>query len=270
MRLNEKKNHYLRTGLILTGLMTALALVGCVWTPYSPTAMSGSEKFLAPCLRHLFGTDNFGRDIFSRVLAGAGTTFLISAATVCIGAAAGTLVGAFTGYFGGWLDEALMRVNDAVTAFPSILLALVFISLLGFGKYNVILALGVAFVPSYARVIRSEFARHREMNYVKSARLMGAGHLRIMFLHILPNTRQVLLPTLVIGFNNAVLAEASMSYLGIGVKPPDVSLGYMLSESQSYMARAPWYMLTVGGVIVLLILGVSLLGEGLQQKEWGR
>ena len=150
------------------------------------------------------------------------------------------------------------------------LLALVFISLLGFGKYNVILALGVAFVPSYARVIRSEFARHREMNYVKSARLMGAGHLRIMFLHILPNTRQVLLPTLVIGFNNAVLAEASMSYLGIGVKPPDVSLGYMLSESQSYMARAPWYMLTVGGVIVLLILGVSLLGEGLQQKEWGR
>ena len=180
------------------------------------------------------------------MLAGAGTTFFISAATVCIGAAAGTLVGAFTGYFGGWLDEALMRVNDAVTAFPSILLALVFISLLGFGKYNVILALGVAFVPSYARVIRSEFARHREMNYVKSARLMGAGHLRIMFLHILPNTRQVLLPTLVIGFNNAVLAEASMSYLGIGVKPPDVSLGYMLSESQSYMARAPWYMLDGG------------------------
>lgn len=270
MLLNEKKNHYLRTGLILTGLMTALALVGCVWTPYSPTAMSGGEKFLAPCLRHLFGTDNFGRDIFSRVLAGAGTTFFISAATVCIGAVVGTLVGAFTGYFGGRLDEALMRVNDAVTAFPSILLALVFISLLGFGKYNVILALGVAFVPSYARVIRSEFARHREMNYVKSARLMGAGHLRIMFLHILPNTRQVLLPTLVIGFNNAVLAEASMSYLGIGVKPPDVSLGYMLSESQSYMARAPWYMLTVGGVIVLLILGVSLLGEGLQQKEWGR
>ena len=266
MLLNEKKNHYLRTGLILTGLMTALALVGCVWTPYSPTAMSGSEKFLAPCLRHLFGTDNFGRDIFSRVLAGAGTTFFISACTVTIGAVVGTLVGAL----GGWLDEALMRVNDAVTAFPSILLALVFISLLGFGKYNVILALGVAFVPSYARVIRSEFARHREMNYVKSARLMGAGHLRIMFLHILPNTRQVLLPTLVIGFNNAVLAEASMSYLGIGVKPPDVSLGYMLSESQSYMARAPWYMLTVGGVIVLLILGVSLLGEGLQQKEWGR
>lgn len=182
MLLNEKKNHYLRAGLVLTGLMAALALLGCVWTPYPPTAMSGSEKFAAPCLRHLFGTDNFGRDIFSRVLAGAGTTFLISAATVVIGAAVGTLVGAFTGYFGGWLDEALMRINDAVTAFPSILLALVFISLLGFGKYNVILALGVAFVPSYARVIRSEFARHREMNYVKSARLMGAGHVHSVYL----------------------------------------------------------------------------------------
>ena len=269
MLLNEKKNHYLRTGLILTGLMTALALVGCVWTPYSPTAMSGSEKFLAPCLRHLFGTDNFGRDIFSRVLAGAGTTFLISAATVCIGAVVGTLVGAFTGYFGGWLDEALMRVNDAVTAFPSILLALVFISLLGFGKYNVILALGVAFVPSYARVIRSEFARHREMNYVKSARLMGAGHLRIMFLHILPNTRQVLLPTLVIGFNNAVLAEASMSYLCIGVTPPDASLGYMLSESQGMFVSAPWYALGTGLTLVWMIFGVGLIGEGLQRRNGG-
>ena len=249
--------------------LAALALVGCVWTPYSPTAMSGSEKFLAPCLRHLFGTDNFGRDIFSRVLAGAGTTFFISAATVCIGAAAGTLVGAFTGYFGGWLDEALMRVNDAVTAFPSILLALVFISLLGFGKYNVILALGVAFVPSYARVVRGEFARHREMNYVKSARLMGAGHLRIMFLHILPNTRQVLLPTLVIGFNNAVLAEASMSYLCIGVTPPDASLGYMLSESQGMFVSAPWYALGTGLTLVWMIFGVALIGEGLQRRNGG-
>ena len=268
--LHQKKNHYLRIGLAITAVITAMALVGCFWTPYTPTAMSGSEKFAAPSLRHLFGTDNFGRDIFSRVMVGARTTFFISACTVTIGAVAGTLVGALTGYFGGLVDELLMRVNDAVTAFPSILLALVFISLLGFGTYNVILALGIAFIPSYARVIRGEFARQREMNYVKNARLMGASHLRIMLVHILPNTRQVLLPTLAIGFNNAVLAEASMSFLGIGVKPPEVSLGYMMSESQSYMVRAPWYMLTCGSVIVLLILGVSLIGEGLQQKKWGR
>ena len=146
-----------------------------------------------------------------------------------------------------------------------ILLALVFIAMLGFGKYNVILALGVAFIPSFARVVRAEFARHRSMNYVKSARLMGASHLRIIFRHILPNTWDVLLPALVIGFNNAVLAEASMSYLGIGVAPPDISLGYMLSESQSYMIKAPWYVLCTGLVIVLLILGVSMMGDGLEK-----
>ena len=263
--LLQKKSISCRIGLTIAAIMAVLALVGYVWTPYDPSAIVGSEKFLAPSLRHLFGTDNFGRDIFSRVMVGVGTTFFISLCTVCIGGIVGTLIGAFTGYFGGVVDEVLMRINDALTAFPSILLALVFIAMLGFGKYNVILALGVAFIPSFARVVRAEFARHRSMSYVKSARLMGASHLRIMFRHILPNTWGVLLPALIIGFNNAVLAEASMSYLGIGVAPPDVSLGYMLSESQSYMIKAPWYVLCTGLVIVLLILGVSMMGEGLRK-----
>ena len=263
--LLQKKSVSFRIGLTIAAIMAVLALVGYVWTPYDPSAIVGSEKFLAPSLRHLFGTDNFGRDIFSRVMVGVGTTFFISLCTVCIGGIVGTLIGAFPGYFGGVVDEVLMRSIDALTAFPSILLALVFIAMLGFGKYNVILALGVAFIPSFARVVRAEFARHRSMSYVKSARLMGASHLRIMFRHILPNTRGVLLPALIIGFNNAVLAEASMSYLGIGVAPPDVSLGYMLSESQSYMIKAPWYVLCTGLVIVLLILGVSMMGEGLRK-----
>ena len=263
--LLQKKSISFRIGFTIAAIMAVLALVGYVWTAYDPSAIVGSEKFLAPSLRHLFGTDNFGRDIFSRVMVGVGTTFFISLCTVCIGGIVGTLIGAFTGYFGGVVDEVLMRINDALTAFPSILLALVFIAMLGFGKYNVILALGVAFIPSFARVVRAEFARHRSMSYVKSARLMGASHLRIMFRHILPNTWGVLLPALIIGFNNAVLAEASMSYLGIGVAPPDVSLGYMLSESQSYMIKAPWYVLCTGLVIVLLILGVSMMGEGLRK-----
>ena len=248
--LRNRKSVSFRIGVVIAAVMAVMALVGYVWTPCDPTAIAGSEKFLAPSLRHLFGTDNFGRDIFSRVMVGVGTTFFISLCTVCIG---------------GVVDEVLMRINDALTAFPNILLALVFIAMLGFGKYNVILALGVAFIPSFARVVRAEFARQRAMSYVKSARLMGASHLRIMFRHILPNTRGVVLPALVIGFNNAVLAEASMSYLGIGVAPPDVSLGYMLSESQNYMIKAPWYVLCTGLVIVLLILGVSMMGEGLRK-----
>ena len=263
--LRNRKSVSFRIGVVIAAVMAVMALVGYVWTPCDPTAIAGSEKFLAPSLRHLFGTDNFGRDIFSRVMVGVGTTFFISLCTVCIGGVVGTLIGAFTGYFGGVVDEVLMRINDALTAFPNILLALVFIAMLGFGKYNVILALGVAFIPSFARVVRAEFARQRAMSYVKSARLMGASHLRIMFRHILPNTRGVVLSALVIGFNNAVLAEASMSYLGIGVAPPDISLGYMLSESQSYMIKAPWYVLCTGLVIVLLILGVSMMGEGLRK-----
>lgn len=263
-------NFFLLIGGVIVGVMAVLILVGYVWTPYDTTGMSGADKFLAPCLAHPLGTDNFGRDILSRVMEGAGSTFLIALCVVLIGGIIGTVIGCLTGYFGGAADLVLMRVCDAITAFPSILLALVLINVFGMGKYQIILILGILFIPSFARVVRGEVAKERNLNYVASARLMGASHLRIMLVHILPNTRQVLLPTLAIGFNNAVLAEASMSFLGIGVKPPEVSLGYMMSESQSYMARAPWYMLTCGSIIVLLILGVSLVGEGLQQKKWGR
>jgi len=262
-----RMNGYLRVGLLLTCLLAGLILLGCFWTPYDPAAMSGSEKLLAPSLRHLMGTDNFGRDIFSRVLQGAGTTFAIALSTVLIGAIFGTLVGALTGYFGGVIDDVLMRLNDTLTAFPSILLALVVISILGPGKkYNVVIALGLVFIPSFARVTRTAFALLRDANYVKSARLMGASSARILLVHILPNILHVLLPAFTIGFNNAVLAEASMSFLGIGVTPPDASLGYMLSEAQSMFAAAPWYPLCTGAVIVLLVFSVGLIGEGLQRR----
>ena len=225
-------------------------------------------KLQGPTWQHLMGTDKFGRDIFSRVLRGAGSTFTIAAAVVAIGAVFGTAVGALTGYFGGVVDEVLMRLNDALTAFPSILLALVIISILGPGsKCNVILALGLVFIPSFARVTRTAFAALRDVNYVKSVRLMGASNRRILLVHILPNTMSVLLPAITIGFNNAVLAEASMSFLGIGVTPPDASLGYMLSEAQGMFIAAPWYALGTGITIVLLVFGVGLIGEGLQRRN---
>ena len=269
MKNHPKWNGYLTAGCILTGVMAALILMGFFWTPYDPAAMMTGPKYDAPSLAHLMGTDNFGRDIFSRVLEGAGATSLIALCTVLIGAIVGTTVGALTGYFGGVVDEVLMRFNDAMTAFPSVLLALVIISILGSGKYNVIIALGIVFVPSFARVTRTAFASLRDVNYVKSARLMGARPGRILVVHILPNTMSVLLPALTIGFNNAVLSEASMSYLGIGVQPPDASLGYMLSESQGMLGMAPWYALCTGGMIVLLIFGVGLIGEGLQRRGKG-
>ena len=264
----KKRNPYLTVGLVMTGILTALIVLGFFWTPYDPNAISVGPKFDPPSLAHLMGTDSFGRDIFSRVLQGAGTTFLIAFFTVVIGAVLGTAIGALTGYFGGLADAVLMRLGDVLTAFPSILLALVVISLLGPGnKYNVVLALGLVFIPSFARVTRTAFAALRDVNYVKSARLMGASPARILTVHLLPNTLSVLLPALTIGFNNAVLAEASMSYLGIGVTPPDASLGYMLSEAQSMMGVAPWYALFTGGTIVLLVFSVGLIGEGLQRRD---
>lgn len=263
----DSPNYFLIIGGGISALMAALILVGYVWTPYNTTEMSGSAKFLSPCLAHPLGTDNFGRDILSRIMEGAGSTFLIALCVVLIGGVAGTIIGCLTGYFGGAADAVLMRVCDAITAFPSILLALVLIAVVGMGKQQIILILGILFIPSFARVVRGEVAKQRTQNYVASARLMGASHLRILFLHILPNTVPVLLPILTIGFNNAVLAEASMSYLGVGVLPPDASLGRMLSESQTYLSKAPWYALFTGLAIVLMILGPSLLTEGLQQRR---
>ncbi len=243
-----------------------MILVGIFYTPYDPDAMDASVKFAGISPRHLMGCDNFGRDVFSRVLEGSRTTLIVAAGTVFIGAFFGIVIGALTGYYGGVVDEVLMRINDAIFAFPSILLALVFVSIFGSGKYHVIVALGIAFVPSFSRIVRSEFMKYKNMDYVKNARLQGAGDLRIMFVHILPNTLTVLLSAIMIGFNNAVLAEAGMSFLGIGVQPPDASLGRMLSEAQSYLFRAPAYAMFPGAVIILMVLGFSLLGDGLKDE----
>ncbi|MBQ7840102.1 MAG: ABC transporter permease [Lachnospiraceae bacterium] len=264
--MKKKKSKNFIIGATITGIMLILVMIGCIWTPYDPEAMDVNLKLSGVSLSHIMGCDNFGRDIFSRVLKGSGTTLFVAVGTVFIGSFFGIVIGAFTGYYGGILDEILMRINDALFAFPSILLGLVFISLLGSGKYNVIVALGIAFIPSFARIVRSEFIRCKNMDYVRSAKLAGAGDLRIMFVHILPNTMNVMLSSIMIGFNNAVLAEAGMSYLGIGVQPPDASLGRMLSEAQSYLFSAPGYAIFPGVVLILMVLGFSLLAEGVKEN----
>ena len=256
-------------GVGLTAVMTALIVLGFFWTPYEPDAMQGSIKLQGPSLLHLFGTDQFGRDIFSRVLSGAGNTLIIALGTILIGGIIGVILGAVTGYFGGWLDEILMRVNDALAAFPSVLLALVLISIFGTGKYKVMIALGIGFIPSFARIVRGEFMKCKEEDYVKSAILTGVPSYRILFVHILPNILPVLLSSLTIGFNNAVLAEAGMSYLGIGVQPPDASLGRMLSEAQTFLATGVWCAIFQGLFLVLMVLGVGLLGEGILDRFGG-
>lgn len=265
--MKKKRNNNLIWGCFFTGAVLLLVLVGLVYTPYDPDGMDAASKNLAPSLSHWFGTDNYGRDLLSRVMVGARTTFVVGLLTVAIGGFFGTLVGLLTGYFGGWIDELIMRLNDGILAFPSILLALAFVGMFGSGEKNVVLALGILFIPSIARVVRGEVLRQRELDYVTNARLMGASTPRILFVHILPNLRRTLLVTMAIGFNNAVLAEAGLSFLGLGVQPPKASLGRMLQEAQSCLRLAPWYAIVPGAVIVIAVLGVALLSEAFSGQE---
>lgn len=262
----KRKNLNFILGAALSIFTLVLVLWGFLGTPYDPNKMDGTLKFASSSFKHIFGCDQFGRDIFSRVLTGVGNTFTVAVGTVFIGTVAGIIIGGFCGYFGGLLDEVLMRIIDAIFAFPSIFLALVVICLIGSGKYQVIVALGIAFIPSFSRIVRSEFLKQKNMDYVLNARIMGAGHLRIMFIHILPNIVPVLLSSIIIGFNNAVIAEAGLSYLGIGVQPPDASLGAMLSEAQTYLFKAPTFAIFPGLIMVIMILGLGLLSDGMSEK----
>ena len=266
--MRRSPNYNLIFGCTLTAITVSVIILGFFWTPYDPDTMSPAEKSIGPCVEHLLGTDNFGRDILSRVMEGAGTTLTIAFFAVAIGATFGTMIGGLTGYFGGVPDEIMMRINDAVTAFPSILLALVVVSLTGSNRQIIILVLGILFIPSFARVVRGEFAKQRHMDYVRNAKLMGVRHTRIIFVHILPNIATVLLSSIAIGFNNAVLAEASMSYLGVGIQPTEsASLGRMLLDSQTYLFSAPWQALSAGCAISILILGFALISEGLGYRR---
>ena len=262
----KKKSWYLTIGGILTACMLVFTATGLLWTPYSPTAVSAPDRSAPPSAAHPFGCDQLGRDVLSRTLEGAGSTLTIALAVLAVGAVCGLVIGALCGYFGGPIDALVMRLCDAVAAFPSFLLALVVLAVTGPGKYNVIGALGVLFIPSFARLVRGEFLKYRDRDFVRAARLMGVSDARIIFVHILPNTWPTLLSGLAIGFNNAVLAEASMSYLGIGVNAQEPSLGYMLKDAQGSFFTLPWCTAFPAAVVILLILGVGLVGEGIRER----
>ena len=260
--MKKIRNHSLIIGLVITGIMLVLALTALFWTPYSTTGMSLTLKFAPPSLAH-----PFGRDILSRVMQGIGTTFLVAASTVLFGMVVGSVIGFFSGYFGGWFDEIVMRINDVLNAFPSILLALVFVSFLGSGLMNIILALGILFIPSFARIARSEMLRLKGLQFVQSARLQKAGTCRIIFAHIMPNAYMGILASAAVGFNNAVIAEAGLSFLGLGVQPPNASLGRMIDEAGSYLLQAPWYAIFPGVAIIILVLGVALISDGISNRD---
>lgn len=260
----QKKSISFYIGATLVSILFIMMIISIFWTPYDPNEMQTEIALQAPSLTHLFGTDNFGRDIFSRILEGSKTAFFVGTTSIIIALTFGFLIGAIAGYFGGIVDEVLMRIIDAILAIPGILFAIMLVAVFSTGLQNTILALGIMGIPTFARIIRSGFMQVKEFDFVKSSKAKGAGAFRIIFKHILPNITSSIIVASTLFFSGAILAESGLSYLGLGVQPPDSSWGRMLSEAQVYMTNAPWYIGLTGVFIVLLVLGFNMLGDGLR------
>jgi peptide/nickel transport system permease protein len=258
-----------KIGAVLTVLVLTLTLTGIFYTPHDYNDMNAGRRFAPPGREYFLGTDNFGRDIFSRIMTGSKYTLLVALCTVAGSALAGSALGLFSGYAGGIVDETVMRLMDAVSSFPGILLALVMAALLDTSEFTLIIALLILFVPSYVRIIRSGTLQYKSRDFVKAAELWGCSAPRLLFVHILPNLLPSLLSAVVLGLGNAILAEATMSYLGLGIQPPIPSWGRMLAESQNYLFNAPWCALAPGIMIMLTVSGFHFLGEGIRRGVQG-
>ncbi|MFD0714212.1 ABC transporter permease [Paenibacillus sp. GCM10027626] len=265
--MNWKKavrNVPLLIGASLFTVLFVLFAIGLVYTPYSTEAMNTAMRLHQPNAAHWFGTDNFGRDLLSRIMEGAQTAFYVGSLSVVIGIAGGLVVGSLAGYFGGWLDEIIMRVMDGVMAFPGILFALMLVTVFGPGVNNTILALGLMSIPGFTRIIRSGVIQYKEFEFVKAAKVRGAGSLRIIASHILPNMISPLVVAAALAGAGSVLAEAGLSYLGLGVQPPLASWGRMLNEAQPYVLSAPWYTISTGCFITAMVLSLNFIADGLR------
>lgn len=258
-------------GLCMVGLMVLLMVVGFFYMPYDPDVMDTENELQFFSAAHPLGTDQFGRDVLSRIMEGARVSFLVGALTVVFGLVVGGTVGAVAGYYGGKIDEVIMKLIDTQMAFPGVLLALMLIAVFGNSIQNLIFALGVMSIPRFARITRSGFIKYRDAEFIKAARSRGAGDGRIIFRHILPNIVPELIVTSSLGFAGAVMSEAGLSYLGLGIQPPTPSFGKMLSEAQAEILQAGWYVLVPAVAITLLVMGFNLIGDALQEvTEHGR
>lgn len=265
-------------GMVLLGILILIALTAPWIAPYGPTkVLLGAEKVKAreaPCIhllgcpadkpQHIAGIDGNVRDQFSRLLYGARLSLMVGFSTVSFAIVIGTVLGALGGYFGGWIDNVIMRVMDVLLAFPSLLLAIAIVTVLGPGLINALLAIGIVSIPAYARVVRASVLSVREMDYVSATRALGASNMRILFRRILPNALTPLIVQGTLGIATAILDAAALSFLGLGAQPPTPEWGAMLGAERNQVFTAPHLVFLPGAAIAVTVLAFNLLGDGLR------
>ncbi|HEY1303699.1 MAG TPA: nickel transporter permease [Vicinamibacterales bacterium] len=255
-----------KAGAIIVGVAVLLAVVGPFIAPFDPSTQQLALRLEGPTLTHWLGLDELGRDVLARVLTGARISLAVGLVVVCVSATIGTMLGAIAGYFGGRVDEIVSRVIDILLAFPGLLLAIAFVAVLGPSLVNVVLALSIIGWVGYARLVRGQVLRVRELEYVLAARAAGATTRRILLRHLVPAVLPAVSVQATLGMGGAILSEASLSFLGLGVQPPTPSWGTMLSYGRSHLLDAPHVTIFPGLAIAVLVLGFNFLGDGLRDR----
>jgi peptide/nickel transport system permease protein len=263
--LRKFKRH--KTGII-GGLILLIYIITAVFAPYiskfDPIAQNLSERLQPPSWKHLLGTDYAGRDIFSRIIYGTRISLTIGFVSVSLALIFGTILGITSGYFGGWWDILIMRIIDIMLAFPTILLAIGIVAILGPKLENAMIAVGIVSIPQFARVVRATTLSIKEKDYINSAKALGVGEIRIIVRHILPNVLAPIIVQATLGIASAILEAAGLSFLGLGARPPIPEWGVMLSESRQYLRSAPWTVVFPGLAIMFLVLAFNLFGDALR------
>lgn len=259
-----RKNKTAVAGVIILIIFAVIAIFAPLIAPYDPLEQNFIKSFRAPSAENYLGTDEFGRDVFSRIIYGSRISLQIGFVAVFISLIVGVSLGLTAGYYGGLLDQLIMRVMDLMLSFPYILLALVIMSILGPGIFNAMIAIGIVYVPQYARVVRSSVLSVKKKEYVMSARALGAGDLRIILKHVFLNSMAPIIIQTTLSIGRAIINAAGLSFLGLGAQPPTPEWGAMLSNGQDFLRNAPWIATFPGIAIALLVLGFNLVGDGLR------
>lgn len=253
-------------GGLLGGVVLVMALVALVWTPIDPNKLDVVYRLKAPSLRNFLGTDEFGRDVLSRAMVGAITSLTVATLTVAAAISVGSALGFLTGFFRGWTDRVIMILNDALLAFPGILLALGLVAVTGPQKHATVLALSIAFAPKVLRVVRAAVLSLREREYIEASRALGNGPAYTLVRHVMPNAVAPIAVLATSMFGWAILMESSLSFLGLGVPPPAATWGNMLATARPFLTSAPWLSIIPGVLIAVTLLSVNLLGDSL--RDW--